>query len=101
QCEEKHWKKKEIKKCPFEILSNQVLCFPLEVIDNDTFENFPRYEKEVIVDIHCGKSVLRGSDIYAPGLLAMSQNSNVQKAFKNYKLFKITKIIYNICIFKE
>ena len=27
-------------------------------------------EKEVIVDLHCGAAVLRGADIYAPGVMA-------------------------------
>jgi len=35
----------EIKKCPIDILSNQVLCFPLEVKDKDNFEKFSKYEK--------------------------------------------------------
>ncbi|ORX54182.1 S-adenosyl-L-methionine-dependent methyltransferase [Piromyces finnis] len=74
QYEEKQWKKMKIQKCPFDKLSNQVLCFPVENIDKDTFESYKRYEKKVIIDVSCGKSVLRGSDIYAPGLLAMSQN---------------------------
>ena len=27
-------------------------------------------EKEIIVDLHCGAAVLRGADIFAPGVLA-------------------------------
>ena len=26
--------------------------------------------KEIIVDLHCGAAVLRGADVYAPGVLA-------------------------------
>ena len=26
--------------------------------------------KEIIVDLHCGAAILRGADIYAPGVLA-------------------------------
>ena len=26
--------------------------------------------KEVIVDLHCGAAILRGADIYAPGIMA-------------------------------
>ena len=27
-------------------------------------------EKEVIVDLHCGAAVLRGADIFVPGVMA-------------------------------
>ena len=27
-------------------------------------------QKEIIVDLHCGAAVLRGADIYAPGVMA-------------------------------
>lgn len=26
--------------------------------------------KEVVVDLHCGTAILRGADIYAPGVMA-------------------------------
>lgn len=34
--------------------------------------------KEVIVDVPCGKAVLRGSHIFAAGVLAMEPNTNVE-----------------------
>lgn len=32
--------------------------------------------KEVIVDVHCGAAVSRGSDIYKKGILGMSASGN-------------------------
>ncbi|ORY67998.1 hypothetical protein LY90DRAFT_504474 [Neocallimastix californiae] len=84
QCEEKQWEKIQLMKCPIDILSNEVLCFPVNVMDIETFNNLPRYDKVVIVDIYCGKSVLRGSDIYSPGLLSISPNGIIY----NYKITK-------------
>lgn len=35
--------------------------------------------KEIIVDVPCGVAVLRGSHIYAPGVLAMEPNTQVDE----------------------
>lgn len=35
--------------------------------------------KEIIVDVHCGSSVLRGAHIYAPGVLAMQTNTKLNE----------------------
>jgi 16S rRNA C967 or C1407 C5-methylase (RsmB/RsmF family)/predicted ribosome-associated RNA-binding protein Tma20 len=84
QCEEKQWEKIQLMKCPIDILSNEVLCFPVNVMDIETFNNLPRYDKVVIVDIYCGKSVLRGSDIYSPGLLSISPNVKINDIVSIY-----------------
>ena len=31
--------------------------------------DIPIIKKEVIVDIHCGTAVLRGADVFAPGVM--------------------------------
>ena len=34
------------------------------------------YEKEIMVDTDCGTAVLRGADIFAPGVLAASASNH-------------------------
>lgn len=34
-------------------------------------ESLSRYEKEVIVDIYCGAAVLRGANIFRPGVMGL------------------------------
>ena len=41
----------------------------------------PEANKEVIVDRQCGLAVLRGADVYAPGIMAATQG--VFKAYYN------------------
>ena len=55
--------------------SNKVIFHPelpdvLVVCGGKVREELKRSEKEVIVDRLCGTAILRGSDIYAPGILA-------------------------------
>ncbi|RIA93621.1 S-adenosyl-L-methionine-dependent methyltransferase [Glomus cerebriforme] len=63
QCRNKGWD--EIKIIKHEILSD-VLCIPIYGPFNDIIP----YDKEIIVDKYAGTSILRGADIFAPGVLA-------------------------------
>ncbi|GBB91550.1 hypothetical protein RclHR1_18900003 [Rhizophagus clarus] len=63
QCKRKDWN--EIKIIKHEILSD-VLCIPIY----GPFKDIMPCDKEIIVDKYAGTSILRGADIYAPGVLA-------------------------------
>ncbi|CAJ0834311.1 10809_t:CDS:10 [Entrophospora sp. SA101] len=63
QCKKKNWSNMKIKK--HSILPD-VLCVPVR----GPFDNIKPFKKEVIVDVHTGVSILRGADVFAPGVLA-------------------------------
>lgn len=49
-------------------------CIVISPIDKSLLDMNPRKE-EIIVDISTGRSVLRGSHIFAPGIMAMSSGN--------------------------
>ena len=47
------------------------------IIDPENFENKPEpLDKEIIVDSSCGTAVLRGADIFVPGVLAANSSKS-------------------------
>lgn len=69
------------------------------------FENHPKaVSKEVIVDASCGTAVLRGADIFVPGVLAANSSTyNYHEAFlsqikSKYKLFEFLSCLSRILI---
>lgn len=40
-----------------------------------------KFDKEIIVDVECACAVLRGANIYAPGILGMSSGKIFLKVF--------------------
>lgn len=51
-------------------------CIVISRIDGGMLD-LSRKEEEVVVDAICGAAVLRGSDVYAPGVLAMSPSMSI------------------------
>lgn len=57
-------------------------------------------QKEIIVDVSCGASILRGAHLYGPGVLAMPSNTSVGECVNIYADFdkkckKGTNILYD------
>lgn len=50
------------------ILPNIIIINNFEVKEDAIL----RYNKEIVVDVECGGAVLRGANIYAPGILGMT-----------------------------
>lgn len=69
----KHLKNIE-KKPTVKIHKNINDCIVVSPIDKSLLDINPR-EEEIIVDIFTGQSVLRGSHIFAPGVMAMSSGN--------------------------
>jgi predicted ribosome-associated RNA-binding protein Tma20 len=44
--------------------------------DLSIFLDLERYPDEIIVDAICGAAVLRGSHVYAPGIMGMPNGNN-------------------------
>ncbi|KAL7305128.1 hypothetical protein TKK_0002533 [Trichogramma kaykai] len=44
---------------------------------NNNILNLERYKNEIIVDANCGTALLRGANIYAPGVLGMPRGLNI------------------------
>lgn len=63
---------------------------PHEVVAVDSWDmsvylDLKKYPDEIIVDARCGAAVLRGSHVYAPGIMGMpSGNSSTRNSFCNY-----------------
>ena len=59
------------KRAPYVVTQHPLLNDVLLVrSENEDSTNYQCCEKEVIVDTSCGSAVLRGADIFAPGVLA-------------------------------
>lgn len=59
------------KKPSVKLYKNLNDCIVISSMDKSLLELSPKSE-EVIVDVYTGQSVLRGSHIYAPGIMAMT-----------------------------
>ncbi|GBP23217.1 hypothetical protein EVAR_82382_1 [Eumeta japonica] len=57
-------------------------CLVIEKWPSDTF--LGKVEKEVIVDTLCGAAVLRGSNVYAPGVMGLSPNTELNELVNVY-----------------
>lgn len=69
----KHFKNNEIKPL-VKLHYNMRDCVVVSPIDVSLLDINPKSE-EVIVDISTGQSVLRGSHVFAPGIMAMSSGN--------------------------
>lgn len=59
------------KKLTVKLYKNLKDCIVISPMDKSLLELSPKTE-EVIVDIYTGQSVLRGSHIFAPGIMAIT-----------------------------
>ena len=59
--------------CPV-VQRHPVLTDALIIPSAGPSSDLPVVKKEVIVDIHCGAAVLRGADIFAPGVMGAHQS---------------------------
>ncbi|XP_065649989.1 tRNA (cytosine(72)-C(5))-methyltransferase NSUN6 isoform X2 [Hydra vulgaris] len=56
----------------FSVSKHPLLSDVLFVSSSEVKDHLAIYNKEVIVDVHCGAAVLRGAHVFAPGVLAAS-----------------------------
>ena len=71
----------EFQQKPFEIKFNPQIKDVLFVLPFN-FENHPKpLMKEVTVDASCGAAVLRGADIFVPGVLAVNSSMLISFMF--------------------
>lgn len=82
------------KKPSVKLYKNLNDCIVISSMDKSLLELSPKTE-EVIVDIYTGQSVLRGSHIFAPGIMGMSSGkiSYFLVVFYIVYLLKIKKIL--------
>ena len=61
---------KEGKQCRYKVAEHHMLKDILLIHGCGPKDDLVPVLKEIIVDSHCGAAILRGADIYAPGVMA-------------------------------
>ena len=66
----KDCKWKEGRQCHYKVTAHPSVDDVLLIQGSGPHVDLAPVEKEVIVDLHCGAAVLRGADIFVPGVMA-------------------------------
>ena len=61
---------KKAKQCLYTVIKHHMLKDILLIHGSGPRDDLVPVVKEIIVDLHCGAAILRGADIYAPGVIA-------------------------------
>lgn len=91
---------KEGKQCHYKVTEHHTLKDILLIHGSGPKDDLVPVVKEIIVDSHCGAAILRGADIYAPGVMAAHPgkirfhlvSSEVDMLTYSSRYFQITSI---------
>lgn len=61
---------KEGQQCHYQVREHPRLTDVLLIDGSGPHVDLVPVEKEIVVDLHCGAAVLRGADLFAPGVMA-------------------------------